>query len=157
MQCTKCAGPLPLEAIRLPHSAYTDVSSLAASPPPARCLSRCCLPRVLLLAGLMKKLTGVELAREIGCSPATLDDTFKAYNAAAAAGTDSWGKKYYNAVPFAYVRGRGRAGGWSRASPSSQSPERVCVPVCVCVCTCVYVCIKVCACVCAAQCFGGAC
>ncbi len=48
-------------------------------------------------------MTGAELAREIGCNPDALHETFSAYNAAAAAGTDVWGKKYYNAVPFVYV------------------------------------------------------
>jgi hypothetical protein len=50
----------------------------------------------------MKKMSGAELAGEIGCPVATLDATFGAYNNyAAKPGTDPWGKKYFNAVPFA--------------------------------------------------------
>ena len=53
-------------------------------------------------SGLMKKLSGAELAREIGCPVSTLDGTFGDYNKfAATPGTDPWGKKYFNAVPFA--------------------------------------------------------
>jgi FAD binding domain len=54
--------------------------------------------------GLMKKLTGAQLADEIGCPKATLDATFGDYNRySATPGTDPWGKKYFNAVPFSCV------------------------------------------------------
>jgi hypothetical protein len=50
----------------------------------------------------MKRLSGRELAAEIGCPVSILDATLTAYNKAAEAGTDEWGKKYYNAMPFVY-------------------------------------------------------
>jgi flavocytochrome c len=51
--------------------------------------------------GLMKFFDdGSALAREIGCSEAHLASTFAAYSAAAAAGTDSYGKKYFQNAPI---------------------------------------------------------
>jgi flavocytochrome c len=51
--------------------------------------------------GLMKFFdNGAALAREIGCSDAHLTSTFAAYSAAAAAGTDSYGKKYFQNAPI---------------------------------------------------------
>jgi len=51
--------------------------------------------------GLMKKLTGRELAKEIGCGEAALDKQFKEYNDIAAGKTkDPWGKKYFHNMPL---------------------------------------------------------
>ncbi len=51
--------------------------------------------------GLMKFFdSGAALAREIGCSDAHLSSTFTAYSAAAAQGTDSYGKKYFQNAPI---------------------------------------------------------
>jgi len=51
--------------------------------------------------GLMKKFNnGNELAKEMGISPALLDDTFKKYNAGAKDNKDVFGKKYFHNLPF---------------------------------------------------------
>jgi succinate dehydrogenase/fumarate reductase flavoprotein subunit len=51
--------------------------------------------------GLMKFFdSGAALAREIGCSDAHLASTFSAYSAAAAQGSDSYGKKYFQNAPI---------------------------------------------------------
>jgi flavocytochrome c len=51
--------------------------------------------------GLMKFFDcGAALAREIGCSEAHLASTFAAYSSAAAAGSDPYGKKYFQNVPI---------------------------------------------------------
>lgn len=51
--------------------------------------------------GLMKKMTGVELAKEIGCTPDHLQKTFKTYNAIAdGKEKDPWGKKYFHNTPL---------------------------------------------------------
>ena len=51
--------------------------------------------------GLMKKMTGKELAKEIGCGEAALDKQFKEYNAIAKGETkDTWGKKYFHNGPL---------------------------------------------------------
>lgn len=51
--------------------------------------------------GLMKKMTGKELAKEIGCGEAALDKQFKEYNAIAKGEKkDTWGKKYYHNMPL---------------------------------------------------------
>ncbi len=55
---------------------------------------------VCVIVGLMKKLTGRQLAAEIGCSVHDLEATLTAYNDYAKAGNDPWGKKFYNAMPF---------------------------------------------------------
>jgi succinate dehydrogenase/fumarate reductase flavoprotein subunit len=44
--------------------------------------------------------SGAALAREIGCSDAHLASTFTAYSAAAAQGSDSYGKKYFQNAPI---------------------------------------------------------
>ncbi|KAH6657300.1 putative fumarate reductase Osm1 [Truncatella angustata] len=50
--------------------------------------------------GLMKKMTGKELAKEIGCSPDHLQSTFKTYNAIAdGKQKDPWGKKFFHNLP----------------------------------------------------------
>ncbi|OBT69941.1 hypothetical protein VE03_00625 [Pseudogymnoascus sp. 23342-1-I1] len=50
--------------------------------------------------GLMKKMTGDELAKEIGCTPAHLQSTFSAYNAIADGKTkDPYGKKFFHNGP----------------------------------------------------------
>ena len=50
--------------------------------------------------GLMKKMTGAELAKEIGCGEAALDKTFKAYNEIAEGKQkDPFGKKYFHNMP----------------------------------------------------------
>jgi len=50
--------------------------------------------------GLMKKMTGQELAKEIGCSPDHLQSTFKTYNEIAAGRKkDPFGKKFFHNVP----------------------------------------------------------
>ena len=49
----------------------------------------------------MKKLTGKELAKEIGCSEKTLQETFQDYNAIAdGKKKDPYGKKYFHNTPF---------------------------------------------------------
>lgn len=51
--------------------------------------------------GLMKKMTGHELAKEIGCTPQHLQKSFQTYNAIAEGKEkDPWGKKYFHNVPF---------------------------------------------------------
>ncbi|KAJ4646823.1 Osmotic growth protein [Exophiala dermatitidis] len=51
--------------------------------------------------GLMKKMTGRELAKEIGCGEEALDRQFKEYNAIAEGKKkDPWGKKYFHNMPF---------------------------------------------------------
>ena len=51
--------------------------------------------------GLMKKMTGQELAKEIGCSEEELAQSFSTYNDTAdGKKEDPWGKKYYHNLPF---------------------------------------------------------
>ncbi|EFQ25510.1 flavocytochrome c [Colletotrichum graminicola M1.001] len=51
--------------------------------------------------GLMKKMTGAELAKEIGCKPEHLQKTFTTYNAIAEGKQkDPWGKKFFHNLPF---------------------------------------------------------
>jgi succinate dehydrogenase/fumarate reductase flavoprotein subunit len=51
--------------------------------------------------GLMKKMTGQELAKEIGCGDAALKKTFDEYNAIAnGKAKDPFGKKYFHNFPF---------------------------------------------------------
>ncbi|KAK4170331.1 FAD binding domain-containing protein [Cladorrhinum sp. PSN259] len=51
--------------------------------------------------GLMKKMTGKELAKEIGCTPEHLQKTFKTYNAyAEGKEKDPWGKKFFHNGPL---------------------------------------------------------
>lgn len=51
--------------------------------------------------GLMKKMTGKELAKEIGCTPEHLQKGFKTYNSIAEGKTkDPWGKKFFHNMPF---------------------------------------------------------
>jgi cytochrome b involved in lipid metabolism len=51
--------------------------------------------------GLMKKMTGKELAKEIGCGEAALKKTFEEYNLIAEGKKkDPWGKKYFHNLPF---------------------------------------------------------
>lgn len=51
--------------------------------------------------GLMKKMTGKELAKEIGCGDAALQKTFQEYNAIAEGKVkDPWGKKFFHNLPF---------------------------------------------------------
>ncbi|KAF2806653.1 fumarate reductase-like protein [Mytilinidion resinicola] len=51
--------------------------------------------------GLMKKLTGKELANEIGCGEAALKASFDDYNAIAdGKKKDEWNKKYFHNLPF---------------------------------------------------------
>ncbi|KAL4902647.1 hypothetical protein BDW74DRAFT_62081 [Aspergillus multicolor] len=51
--------------------------------------------------GLMKKITGKELAKEIGCGDAKLQKTFDDYNAIAdGKQKDPWGKKFFHNLPF---------------------------------------------------------
>jgi flavocytochrome c len=51
--------------------------------------------------GLMKKISGKELAKEIGVSPEQLQTEFKSYNAIAAGEKkDQWNKKYFHNLPF---------------------------------------------------------
>lgn len=51
--------------------------------------------------GLMKKMTGKELAKEIGCGEAALQKTFKEYNDIADGKVkDPWGKKFFHNLPF---------------------------------------------------------
>lgn len=49
--------------------------------------------------GLMKEISGVDLASEMRISPATLEATFAKYAAGAKAGNDEWGKLYCNNPP----------------------------------------------------------
>jgi flavocytochrome c len=51
--------------------------------------------------GLMKKMTGKELAKEIGCGEAALKKTFDEYNQIAdGKKKDPWNKKYFHNLPF---------------------------------------------------------
>lgn len=51
--------------------------------------------------GLMKKMTGKELAKEIGVSDKDLQAEFKSYNAIAKGEKkDQWNKKYFHNLPF---------------------------------------------------------
>ncbi|KAK2027234.1 flavocytochrome c [Colletotrichum zoysiae] len=51
--------------------------------------------------GLMKKMTGAELAKEIGCKPEHLQKTFTTYNAIAEGKQkDPWGKKFFHNLPI---------------------------------------------------------
>ncbi|KAI1398790.1 Flavocytochrome c [Hypoxylon fuscum] len=51
--------------------------------------------------GLMKKMSGKELAKEIGCSPDHLQKTFTTYNAIAdGKQKDPWGKKFFHNMPL---------------------------------------------------------
>ncbi|KAH6650590.1 FAD binding domain-containing protein [Chaetomium tenue] len=51
--------------------------------------------------GLMKKMTGKELAKEIGCTPDHLQKTFQTYNAIAEGKQkDPWGKKFFHNLPL---------------------------------------------------------
>ncbi|KAK2740746.1 hypothetical protein FQN57_005978 [Myotisia sp. PD_48] len=51
--------------------------------------------------GLMKKITGKELAKEIGCGEAALKKTFNEYNLIAdGKKQDPWNKKYFHNLPF---------------------------------------------------------
>lgn len=51
--------------------------------------------------GLMKKMTGKELIKEIGCSEDALAKTFNDYNEIAdGKQKDPWGKKYFHNLPF---------------------------------------------------------
>lgn len=51
--------------------------------------------------GLMKKITGKQLAKEIGCTPAHLQQTFTTYNAIAEGKQkDPWGKKFFHNGPL---------------------------------------------------------
>ncbi|EGD89336.1 hypothetical protein H112_02954 [Trichophyton rubrum D6] len=51
--------------------------------------------------GLMKKMTGAELAKEIGCGEAALRKTFDDYNAIGEGKKpDPWGKKFFHNLPM---------------------------------------------------------
>ncbi|RFU72963.1 fumarate reductase [Trichoderma arundinaceum] len=51
--------------------------------------------------GLMKKITGQQLAKEIGCTPEHLQKTFQTYNAIAdGKQKDPWGKKFFHNLPL---------------------------------------------------------
>ncbi|PKX91062.1 putative fumarate reductase Osm1 [Aspergillus novofumigatus IBT 16806] len=51
--------------------------------------------------GLMKKMTGKELAKEIGCGEAALKKTFDEYNLIAEGKKkDPWGKRFFHNLPF---------------------------------------------------------
>lgn len=51
--------------------------------------------------GLMKKMSGKELAKEMGCSEQALQKTFLQYNEIAEGKRkDPWGKKYFHNMPF---------------------------------------------------------
>ncbi|GAB1310546.1 Osmotic growth protein [Madurella fahalii] len=51
--------------------------------------------------GLMKKMTGKELAKEIGCTPERLQKTFQTYNAIAEGKQkDPWGKRFFHNMPL---------------------------------------------------------
>ncbi|KFG80521.1 putative fumarate reductase Osm1 [Metarhizium anisopliae] len=50
--------------------------------------------------GLMRKMTGQELAKEIGCTPDHLQKTFQTYNSIAdGKQKDPWGKKFFHNMP----------------------------------------------------------
>lgn len=51
--------------------------------------------------GLMKTLTGAQLAAELGVPLSNLHETFEAYNVGAAAKKDQYGKKFFPSVPYA--------------------------------------------------------
>lgn len=51
--------------------------------------------------GLMKKMSGKELAKEIGCTPEHLQGTFTKYNAIAEGKEkDPWGKRFFHNMPL---------------------------------------------------------
>ncbi|KAK4241563.1 fumarate reductase [Achaetomium macrosporum] len=51
--------------------------------------------------GLMKKMSGQELAKEIGCTPEHLQKTFQTYNAIAEGKQkDPWGKRFFHNMPL---------------------------------------------------------
>jgi cytochrome b involved in lipid metabolism len=51
--------------------------------------------------GLMKKMSGKDLAKEIGCSPEHLQKSFSTYNDIAdGKQKDPWGKKFFHNLPF---------------------------------------------------------
>ncbi|CAK7236954.1 Osmotic growth protein [Sporothrix curviconia] len=51
--------------------------------------------------GLMKKMTGKELAKDIGCTPEHLQKTFQTYNRIAEGKEkDPWGKKFFHNLPL---------------------------------------------------------
>ncbi|CAK7263494.1 Osmotic growth protein [Sporothrix epigloea] len=51
--------------------------------------------------GLMKKMTGKELAKDIGCTPEHLQETFQTYNRIAEGKEkDPWGKKFFHNMPL---------------------------------------------------------
>ncbi|KAI1160714.1 FAD binding domain-containing protein [Nemania serpens] len=51
--------------------------------------------------GLMKKMSGQQLAKEIGCTPDHLQKTFTTYNAIAdGKQKDPWGKKFFHNMPL---------------------------------------------------------
>jgi flavocytochrome c len=51
--------------------------------------------------GLMKKMSGAELAKEIGCGNSALSSSFDDYNAIAdGKKKDPWGKKFFHNLPF---------------------------------------------------------
>jgi flavocytochrome c len=51
--------------------------------------------------GLMKKMSGAELAKEIGCGNSALSSSFNDYNAIAdGKKKDPWGKKFFHSMPF---------------------------------------------------------
>jgi flavocytochrome c len=51
--------------------------------------------------GLMKKMSGKDLAKEIGCTPDHLQKTFQTYNAIAEGKQkDPWGKKFFHNMPL---------------------------------------------------------
>lgn len=51
--------------------------------------------------GLMKKMSGKDLAKEIGCSPEHLQKSFKTYNSIAdGKQKDPWGKKFFHNLPY---------------------------------------------------------
>ncbi|KAK5992467.1 Fumarate reductase [Cladobotryum mycophilum] len=51
--------------------------------------------------GLMKKITGQQLAKEIGCTPDHLQKTFQTYNAIAEGKQkDPWGKRFFHNMPL---------------------------------------------------------
>ncbi|KAI2616081.1 flavocytochrome c [Hypoxylon sp. NC1633] len=51
--------------------------------------------------GLMKKMSGKDLAKEIGCSPDHLQKTFTTYNSIAEGKQkDPWGKKFFHNMPL---------------------------------------------------------
>ncbi|KAF4872369.1 Fumarate reductase [Colletotrichum siamense] len=50
--------------------------------------------------GLMKSMSGRELAVEIGCSFGHLQETFATYNETSQGGKDPWGKRFFHNMPF---------------------------------------------------------